>query len=91
MLLANPGVNNRRIENEPFFEWLNDVTKDFGANKGDRRKPYVEDGSERMCTLELVAGSDEYYGQGDFQNSATFHMPGWIRFRRIGPLPPPTT
>ncbi len=86
-LLVNPSVKNRGIKNEPFFEWLNDVTKDYGATKGDRRKAYVEDGTERMFSLQLVAGSDEYYEHRDYQNQATFHMPKWIRFRRIGPLP----
>ena len=86
-LLANPSVRNRGIKNEPFFEWLSDVTKDYGATQGDRRKAYVEEGLERMFSLQLVAGSDEYYEHRDYNNNATFHMPKWIRFRRIGPLP----
>jgi hypothetical protein len=86
-ILANPSVRNQGIWNEPFFEWLSDVTKDYGATKGDRRRAYVEEGLERMFSLQLVAGSDEYYEHRDYQNNATFHMPKWIRFRRIGPLP----
>jgi hypothetical protein len=86
-LLVNPSVKNQHIKNEPFFEWLRDVTKDYGATKGDRRKAYVEEGKERMFSLQLVAGSDEYYEHRDFCNQATFHMPKWIRFRRIGALP----
>jgi hypothetical protein len=86
-LLVNPSVKNRGPKNEPFFGWLSDATKDYGATKGDRRKAYVEDGTERMFSLQLVAGSDEYYEHRDYHNQATFHMPKWIRFRRIGPLP----
>ena len=90
-LQENPSVKSGQFENEGLFEWLSDVTKDFGATKGDRRKPYVEDGTVRLCSLQLVAGSDEYYVQRDFNNLATFHVPGWIRLRRIGPLPAPKT
>ena len=46
-----PSVMNRQFENEPFFEWLTDATKDFGATRGDRRRPYVERGTERMFSI----------------------------------------
>ena len=86
-LVGNPSVRNQGIKNEPFFECLHDLTKDYGATPGDRRIAYVEEGIQRMFSLQLVAGSDEYYEHRDYNNNATFHMPKWIRFRRIGPLP----
>ena len=62
-ILANPSVRNQGIWNEPFFEWLSDVTKDYGATKGDRRKAYVEEGLEQKINgSEIVGGGNSRSG-----------------------------